>query len=186
VAYTYQLNFSVQGSDAQSRDHAAYVGSFSHNLPFAIDLNYPGPVGATSTNIQARRPNQNFGSILSMQSGQTASYNGLQISAVQRMSHHLSFNAFYIYSKTFDSVQLQNNTTQGLVQDFANSAEDRGRADTDMRHQLVVSMIWQPDYYTGENRVLRHLVNVVRFADYENAQRIPVHRLERHRCQLRR
>src|SRR5262249_44331160 len=156
--YTYQLNFSVQRQVTSSLGVlASYVGSLSHNLPFAIDLNYPaaftGP--GVPTPFQGRRPNPNFGAILSMQSGQTASYHGLQISATQRMSHHVSFNAFYIYSKTFDSVQLQNRTTQALVQNFANMGEDRGRADTDMRHQLVVAMIWQPDYYGGGSTRLR-------------------------------
>ncbi|HWX53582.1 MAG TPA: carboxypeptidase regulatory-like domain-containing protein [Verrucomicrobiae bacterium] len=158
--YTYQLNFAVQHQVTSSLAiTAAYVGSLSHNLPFAVDLNYPTFAGATSTNIQARRPNPAFGQVLSMQSGQTASYNGLQISATQRTSHHLSFNAFYIYSKTFDSVQLQNSTTQGLVQNFAVVSEDRGLADTDMRHQLVLSMIWQPDYYDGRSSLLRQIVN---------------------------
>jgi hypothetical protein len=157
-AYTYQMNFSVQRQVTSSLGvMASYVGSFSHNLPFAVDLNYPTFAGATTSNVQARRPNPAFGAVLSMQSGQTASYNGLQISATQRTSHHVSFNAFYIYSKTFDSVQLQNNTTQALVQNFTNMAEDRGPADTDMRHQFVVAMIWQPDYYNGDSSMLRHL-----------------------------
>jgi hypothetical protein len=156
--YTYQLNFSVQRQVTSTLAVAAsYVGSLSHGLPFAVDLNYPTSAGATTSNVQARRPNPAFGAVLSMQSGQTASYNGLQITATQRTSHHVSFNAFYVYSKTFDSVQLQNNTTQGLVQNFNNIAEDRALADTDMRHQLVVAMIWQPDYYGGENRILRHV-----------------------------
>jgi hypothetical protein len=135
------------------------VGSLSHNLPFAVDLNYPTFAGATASNVQARRPNPAFGAVLSMQSGQTASYHAIQISGTQRMSHHVLFNAFYIYSKTLDSVQLQNNTTQGGVEDGANIHLDRGRADTDVRHQVVVSMIWQPDYYTGGNSVLRQIVN---------------------------
>jgi hypothetical protein len=158
--YTYQLNFTVQHQFTSTLAvQASYVGSLSHDLPFAVDLNYPTFVGATSTNIQARRPNPAFGPVLSMQSGQTASYNGLQISATQRTSRHVSFNAFYIFSKTLDSVQLQNNTTQALVQDFNNMAADRGRADTDMRHQFVIAMIWQPDYYTGGNAVVRHIAN---------------------------
>jgi len=158
--YTYQLNFSVQRQVTSSLAvGASYVGSLSHDLPFAVDLNYPTSAGATTANVQARRPNPAFGPVLSMQSGQTASYNALQITATQRMSRHVSFNAFYIYSKTFDSVQLQNSTTQGLVQDFANMAADRGRADTDMRHQVVVAMTWQPDYYTGNNAVLRHVTH---------------------------
>ncbi len=158
--YTYQLNFSVQRQITQNLSvMASYVASLSHDLPFAIDMNYPSFVGATTGNSQARRPNPAFGAVLSMQSGQTASYHGLQITATQRLSHHLSFNAFYTYSKTLDSVQLQNSTTQGGVQNFANIVEDRGRADTDMRHQMVVSMIWQPDYYTGKNSLLRHVAN---------------------------
>jgi hypothetical protein len=75
------------------------------------------------------------------------------------MSRHLSFNAFYVFSKAFDSVQLDNNTAQGGVQNFANMGEDRGRADIDMRHQAVVSMIWQPDYYTGGSGILRNILN---------------------------
>jgi hypothetical protein len=158
--YTYQLNFSVQRQVTSNLAvNASYVGSLSHDLPFAVDLNYPTSAGATTSNVQARRPNSAFGPVLSMQSGQTASYHALQLSATQRTSHHVSFNVFYIYSKTLDSVQLQNNTTQALVQDFTNMSADRGRADTDMRHQLVVAMIWQPDYYTGGNRVLRHVSN---------------------------
>jgi hypothetical protein len=158
--YTYQLNFSVQRQVTQNMSiNAAYVGSLSHNLPFAVDLNYPAFAGATASNVQSRRPNPAFGAVLSMQSGQTASYHAFQISATQRMSHHVLFNAFYTYSKTFDSVQLQNNTTQGGVEDIANIRLDRGRADTDMRHQMVVSMIYQPDYYTGGNSLLRNVVN---------------------------
>ncbi|HLJ90212.1 MAG TPA: carboxypeptidase regulatory-like domain-containing protein [Candidatus Angelobacter sp.] len=158
--YVYQLNFSVQRQLTNSLSvMASYVGSLSHDLPFAVDLNYPSLVGATANNFQARRPNPAFGQVLSMQSGQTASYNGLQISAAQRVWRRWQFNAFYEYSKTFDSVQLQNNTTQGLVQDFANVAGDRGPADTDMRHHVVVSMIWEPSYYGGGNRILQNVLN---------------------------
>jgi hypothetical protein len=64
-----------------------------------------------------------------------------------------------VYSKTFDSVQLDNNTAQGLVQDFRNPQLDRGPADFDMRHQAVVSMIYQPDYYSGDNRFFKNTIN---------------------------
>lgn len=158
--YTYQINFSVQQQLTNNLSvNVAYVGSLSHNLPFAVDENYPVSTGATASNIQARRPDAAFGQILGLQSNQTASYNALQITAVQRMSRHLSFNAFYVFGKAFDSAQLDNNTAQGGVQNFANISEDRGRADIDMRHQAVVSMIWQPDYYTGGNGILRNVLN---------------------------
>ncbi len=158
--YTYQLNFSVQRQITQNMSiNVAYVGSLSHDLSFAVDLNYPSFTGATASNVQSRRPNAAFGAVLSMQAGQTASYHALQISATRRMSRRILFNAFYTHSKTLDSVQLQNNTTQGGVEDGSNLRLDRGRADTDMRHQMVVSIIWQPDYYTGGNSLLRQITN---------------------------
>jgi len=94
-----------------------------------------------------------------MRSDQTASYNGLQISAQQRMSHHLTFSGWYAWAKAFDSVQIDNSTAQGLVQDFSNPRADRGRADIDARHTAVISLTYQPDYYTGDTRVVRSLIN---------------------------
>src|SRR5215813_6091204 len=162
--YTYQLNFSVQQQLTNSLSmQLAYVGSLSHNLPFATDINYPVlDSTATASNIQARRPIKTtipFGAILQLRSDQTASYNGLQISAQQRMSHHLTVNGWYSWAKAWDSVQIDNNTAQGLVQDFSNPQADRGRADIDMRHQAVISLTYQPDYYTGDNRLLRNVIN---------------------------
>jgi len=165
--YTYQLSASVQRQVTNNLSvQVAYVGSLSHDEPFATDANYPTANStATAANFQSRRPfnnpalTNNFGTIFQLRSNQTASYNGLQVSAVQRLSHHLSFNAWYVYSHTFDSVQLDNNTAQGLVEDFSNPALDRGNADFDMRHQVVVSMIYQPDYYTGDNRFIKNVVN---------------------------
>jgi len=163
--FTYQLSASVQQEITNTVTmQVAYVGSLNHNEPFATDINYPlassslAPVPSAS-NFQLRRPNQNFGVIYALRSDQTASYHGLQVSAVQRLSHHITFNAWYVWSHTFDSVQLDNNTAQGLVENFSNPKLDRGPADFDMRHQALISMIWQPDYYRGENRFVRTLVN---------------------------
>ena len=161
--YSYQMNFSVQRQVTKDLTvGAAYVGTSSRNLPFARDINYP-VVTATATsagaNILARRPNPAFGAVLQLQSDQTASYHGLQITSAMRMSHHLTFNAFYTFSHTRDSVQLQNSTTQGLAQNYSKLSEDEGRADTDQRHVFSMSLNYQPDYYKGGNRVLRHLIN---------------------------
>jgi hypothetical protein len=161
--HSYQMNVSVQRQLTKNLTvGAAYVGTLSRNLPFARDINYP-VVNATATsagaNILARRPNPAFGAVLQLQSDQTASYHGLQITSAMRMSHHLSFNVFYTYSHTLDSAQLQNNTTQGGAQNFSKLFEDEGRADTDQRHVFSMSFNYQPDYYNGGNRVLRNLIN---------------------------
>jgi hypothetical protein len=75
------------------------------------------------------------------------------------MGHHVTLNTFYTYSKTLDSVQLQNTTTQGGAQNFSNLKEDKGRADTDQRHVFVASLTYQPDYYAGGNAILRNVIN---------------------------
>ena len=161
--YTYQLNFSVTRQITRDLSvTGAYVGTLAHDLQFAQDVNYPvlTPTATNNgANVLSRRPNQGFGSVLLMQSNQTASYNAMQWQVQQRMSHHLTLNAFYVWSKTLEGVQLQNNTSQGGAQDMADLAEDHGRADTDQRHTFAASFVYQPDYYNGNNSIVRNIVN---------------------------
>lgn len=158
---TYQMNVSMQRQ--VTKDWvvgAAYVGTESRNLPFARDVNYPvlTPTAAT-TNILARRPNPLFGAVLLLQSDQTANYHGLQLTTAMRMSHNVSFNAFYTFSKTLSSAELYNSTNQGLAQNYSNLLEDKGAGDTDQRHVFSMSLNFKPDFYTGKNRVARGLIN---------------------------
>src|SRR2546421_695514 len=161
--HSYQMNFSVQRQLMKDLTvGGAYVVTLSRNLPFGRDVNYPvlTPTATSAgANILSRRPNPAFGAVLLLQSDQTADYHGLQLTAAMRMSHHLTFNSFYTFSHTNSSVELHNSTTQGLAQNYSNLAEDAGRADTDQRHIFSMSLNYQPDYYKGNSRVLRHLVN---------------------------
>ena len=173
--YSYQVNVSVQRQITSDFSlTVAFVGQYSHDLPFATDLNYPSscgfPVAAgcsgSGASVLARRPldTGTLGSIFQVQSNQRASYNGLQVVAAKRFSHHLSLNSFYVYSKTLQSVELQNNTTNPtaagqIPQDFHLLPLERGRADDDMRHNFVTSLIWQPDYYNGGSRFVRSVAN---------------------------
>ena len=177
--YTYQLNFSIQRQVTRNLAvSAAYVGTLSHDLPFAQDINAPAtgsaaPTCATSAsgNIVARRPIDNagvatcaapgspFGTVLLVQSNQTASYHGLQTTAQLKLTHGLMLYGFYTFSHTFDSVQLDNNTTQGGAEDQTNLGLERGPADFDLRHQFVTSLVWQVNYYKGENVFERGLLN---------------------------
>lgn len=177
--YSYQLNFSVQRQITPNLSvSAAYVGNLSHDLPFAQDMNAPAtgvlaPACATSNsgNIVKRRPIDNseaatcgspgspFGSVLFLQSNQTASYNGLQTSAQLKLTHGVMLYAFYTYSHTFDSVQLDNNTTQGGAEDMTDLRLERGPADYDLRHQFVASVEWQLNYYKGDRWIGRAFLN---------------------------
>jgi hypothetical protein len=177
--YSYQFNLSVQRQVASNLSvSVAYVGNLTHDLPFAQDLNAPAtgalaPACATTSgaNIVARRPIDNpgvaacaapgspFGTVLLVQSNQTASYNGLQATAQLRMTHGLMLYSFYTFSHTFDSVQLDNNTTQGGAEDMTNLRLERGPADFDLRHQFVTSLVWRLNYYHGDHLLARSVAN---------------------------
>ena len=159
----YQTNIGIERQLGRSLSvSAAYVGTFNRDLPFARDVNYP-VVNATATsagaNILARRPNPAFGAVLLIDSDQTSSYNGLQVTIASRPWHNISFNSFYTLSKTMTSAELQNNTTQGLAQNYSNLSEEYGRADTDQRHVFNMSLNWDVDYYRGSNTVVRNVAN---------------------------
>jgi len=161
--YTYQMNFTVQRQVTSDLSvSVGYVSSLAHNLPFAQDVNYPlittTPVPSTG-NVQQRRPNAGFGSVLLAQSNQTASYNAVQLTVTKRMTHHLLVNAFYTFSKNLNSVQLDNNQTQGGAQNMSILSEDKGRADIDQRHAVSVSAVWQPEFSYGGNAAVKAVLN---------------------------
>ena len=177
--YSYQLNLSVQRQVTSNFSvSAAYVGNLTHDLPFAQDINAPAtgslaPACATTggANIVERRPIDNtgvatcaapgspFGTVLLVQSNQTASYNGLQATAQLRVTHGLMLYSFYTFSHTFDSVQLDNTTTQGGAEDMTNLRLERGPADFDLRHQFVTALVWRLNYYHGDRLLARGVIN---------------------------
>ena len=162
-ARAYQTNVGVQRQIGKSLAvGAAYVGTFTRNLPFQRDVNYPVATPTASTagaNILSRRPNPVFGQILILDSDQYSNYNALQITFTQRPRRGISFNGFYTLSKTMSSVQLHNNTTAGGAQNFSKLDLDYGRADTDQRHVFSMSVNWVLDYYRGSNAALKHVLN---------------------------
>jgi hypothetical protein len=161
--HAYQTNVGIERQIGRSLSvGAAYVGTFNRDLPFARDVNYPvlTPTATSAgANILARRPNPAFGPVLLIDSDQTSSYNGLQVTFASRPWRHVNFNGFYTLSKTMSSAELQNNTTQGLAQNYSNLAEEYGRADTDQRHVFSLSLNWDIDYLRGGNAVVRNVVN---------------------------
>jgi hypothetical protein len=162
-AHAYQTNVGIQRQIfARMGVGAAYIGTFSRNLPFGRDVNYPVPTANASTsgtNILARRPNPAFGAVTMLNSDQYSNYNGLQLTFNMRQWHSVSFNGFYTYSHTMTSAQLQNNTTQGLAQNYTKLGDEYGRADTDQRHVFSLNMNWELDYYKGGNGFWSALLN---------------------------
>jgi hypothetical protein len=161
--YSYQLNFAIQREIAKGLSlSAGYVGTLSHHLAFSPDINYPvlTPT-ATSSNYNNRRPYGNglLSTINIMESNGTASYNGLQVKARKSLSTHWNLTAFYTFSKSLSSAQMDGASTSGGVEDANNIALDHGRSDYDQRHNFVTALIWNASYYRGPSKVMKTLLN---------------------------
>ncbi len=162
--YSYQMTASVQQQVTSDLSTTiAYVGNFTHNVPFQNNVNYPGYVpGATSsqTSINNRRPYDPgvLGDVSMQVSNQTASYNALQVTVEKRMSRNIMLNGFYVWSKSFCSTAPSGIGVTG-VQDYDALWENRGLCGQDMKNMANISGIWNPDYYHGTNRFFGGALN---------------------------
>ena len=137
-ARAYQTNVGVQRQIGKSLAvGASYVGTFTRNLPFQRDVNYPVATPTASTagaNILSRRPNPVFGQILMLDSDQYSNYNGLQITFMQRPWHRVSFNGFYTLQQDHGQrAAAQQHHGRAWRRTTASWSQDYGRADTDQR-----------------------------------------------------
>lgn len=122
----------------------SYVGNMGRFLSYNTDVNYArfGP-GATTGNIQQRRPYGNFGAILMAEAGSSSSYHAMQMSMERRVTNGFSIEANYTWSTTID--ELSEDTTPGQSGSIPNPNSrlmNRGRADFDNPHRFVASYVW--------------------------------------------
>jgi hypothetical protein len=161
----YQINTAVQRQLPKNVSATlAYVGTLSHHLPFMEDANYaPYAPGASTSqaSIDARRPynnNHTLGQVTYDESNETASYHSLQISASRPLTHNIMLNGFYVLSHSFQSVN-ESAIGQATAQDFDNLWEERGPTDNDRRHVASISGMWNINYYSGTNFLMKQVLN---------------------------
>ncbi len=175
--YNYQINFGVQQQLTNTLAVGiSYVGALARKLPMEIDHNYPlynaanpatnvtsvtssSPTGAVATN--SRRPilPGQISTLLFVESGETSNYHGLQVTVDKRLSRRFSLKGYYTWSKTLASIAMDNNSLANPFEDYNNRYLDKQRSDFDQRHTSVSSIVWQPDYFSGANRMVRGLLN---------------------------
>jgi Carboxypeptidase regulatory-like domain/TonB dependent receptor-like, beta-barrel len=163
--YSYQFNMAIQRQLPKNVGlTVAYVSTLSHNLPYMVDINAPQwATGATTStaSISARRPYNDGGALGQVtygESNQTASYHSVQISASRPLTHNLMLSGFYVLGKAFQSVN-ESAVGQASAQNFYALWEERGPMDADRRHTSTISAIWKIDYYTGNNFLMKQIVN---------------------------
>ena len=86
-------------------------------------------------------PGATLGNITEVDSLGQSNYNGLWLSANQRLSKGLQFNASYTFSKSTDYNSL--NSQGVVVQNSFDIANSKGLSDYDARHRFVASAIYE-------------------------------------------
>lgn len=153
MAYTYQTNVAIQRQLTRNTSATvAYVGARGHNLPFGRNLNYPTP---GTGNVDLRRPYfpGQLGNITLIESILTNQYDGLQVTVDKRMSRSFQASGSYVFAKSLEDAQLQDDQ-RGGAQNLNDLAAERGRTDNDRAHVVKISAIWQPEVAFGP-RVFR-------------------------------
>ena len=168
---SYQFNVAVeQQLPAGIVLQTAYVGNLIRHVPTAPDANnplYAAGASTSQTSINARRPyfganNPNgntLGQVILIESGQTANYHSLQVTARKPMGRNFMVNGFLVWSH---SIWSSNASAIGLAptaQNFSYLNEERGPSDQDRRNMVGINGIWNLDYYKGSSRFLGVLFN---------------------------
>ncbi|PYS50426.1 MAG: hypothetical protein DMF68_07365 [Acidobacteria bacterium] len=133
-----------------------------------------GPDGQTYTFLRfpsarpiSRTTGLSYNRISVFESAARSVYNGLAIQATQRFTRGFQFIAAYTFSKAKDDRPDQTTVVVGaddakIVQNQVNPGADYSRADTDIRHRLVFSPIYEWGRISwSQNTVARAL-----FSDY--------------------
>src|ERR1017187_3140862 len=161
--YVYQINAAIQH---QFGEHTvvtvAYVGALSHKLPNDFQVNYPVyQPGATSATADQRRPILPgiLGSVLVLKSIVNSSYNGLQVTAEKRFANGFALRGYYVYSKTLDGANTQQDNTGNSPQDFRDLAAEHGRSVFDARNNAVLTGTWEINPISSGGRFERGLLN---------------------------
>src|SRR6185436_4934903 len=116
-----------------------------------------GP-GATADNIQARRPYQNFATVIEDEAGATSIYNSLQATAEKRFAKGFSLLANYTWSKSIDTASYQTDLCGINIVDPFNLKAYRGPSDYDSTHRFVLSYLWQMPSFKDSSPLMRTLL----------------------------
>ncbi|WP_260706581.1 carboxypeptidase regulatory-like domain-containing protein [Edaphobacter flagellatus] len=137
--------------------------------------NYPN----TTTYIANRRPfnssaslgggpglagNPTYGAVYRIQSSESANYNGLQVTAEERLSKRLTVRGFYIWSRSMQSQPLDSTGSPAGTSQYYNPEDpylkylDRQRSDYDIRHMATISFVYQSNFQSS-NFLLRQLAD---------------------------
>ena len=143
-AYLQSWNFNVQHEVRRNLIlMGGYIGSKGSHLIVRRNINQPTDGVRPFPKLSPASPilpGTSLGNITQVESAGNSSYNALWMSATQRLTHGLQFNASYTWSKSLDYNSF---STGGIVgQDAYNLRGDRGLSDFDAGNRFVISALY--------------------------------------------
>jgi hypothetical protein len=138
----------------------SYVGMGGHRQNVTIDLNQiPENTEGYNTNggwVDPRAPFQNWSQIFQSANLGSTSYNSMQAELTHRVSHGLTFQSDYSWTKSLTDVQGDAPTSFGIesyygiaVSDRFHISQLRGNAEGTPRHRLLVTGTYELPYGKG-------------------------------------
>jgi hypothetical protein len=139
--YAGTWNASIQHDFGQGFFvEAAYVGTKGTGLDVRIVPNQlpPGNVLALS---QATQVGNAVGFTYDEPVGNSI-FNALQLRAVRRFNHGLSFNVYYQFAKSIDDSSTFGGAGNTVAQNWLDISAERGLSSFDVRHELQTSFVY--------------------------------------------
>jgi outer membrane receptor protein involved in Fe transport len=141
----------------------SYLGSLGRNLPTFVDQNYNSTPTAIRTftvnggpfdgrSFTAPNYARAFGTqaITEIQSSVKSEYNAIVFQANRRFTDGLQFQASYTLAKSTDTNQNSATFTQtNAPLNLFDRSFDAGPSNNDVRHKVVVSAVYAPNFYKG-------------------------------------
>jgi hypothetical protein len=163
--YFMQWSLGIEhqfGSSASFR--AQYVGTRAVNQPYLTQVNGYQTVcqGCFAPFPYLQPPDPRFGAVTQLSTGANSHYNGLQLTAMKRLSHGLQGQINYTFSRCTDEV-----SNGGFLQFSAGAilsplpgelARNYGPCDYDIRHNLNAQYVYELPLKV-RNRALGYAAN---------------------------
>ena len=148
--YVQQWDLTVQRQIVSDlMVEVAYVGTKGTKLASTVSPNNPKPGPGA---IQPRRPFPAISGLTSRESRHNSTYHAVQFKADKRFAHGLSFLTSYTFGKSLDDASnafgAQGN---GNIQDNDNIRAEHGRSAHDLRHNFVLSYIYELPFGRGKS-----------------------------------
>lgn len=155
TGYAMQYNFGIQrelGSNMVAE--VSYLGNLGRKMPNSdLTINQVPPELMGPGNAQARRPYPQFSNVsVRLPAIGSMNYHAALFKLEKRLSHGLSFNTTYTWSRNIGNIDHENIADVGdnqLYQNFYDRSLDKGPNAIDIVHRFTLSSVYDLPWGKG-------------------------------------